>query len=61
MNVPYVGITVATAENKAATERALTNALLLPIWSPKIPHAKEPTAIANRVMDTKKFINAVSC
>lgn len=31
IKVPYVGINVATAENKAATERALTKALLLPI------------------------------
>lgn len=53
MKVPYVGITVATAEKSAATDKELTNALLLPTRSPKIPHANDPIDIANKVMDTK--------
>lgn len=49
-------MTDATAENKAATESALISARLLPKWSPRIPHAKEPPAIANKVIETKNVI-----
>lgn len=52
INVPYVGIKVATAEKRAATDRALNTALRRPMRSPNIPHTMDPKVSASRVMDT---------
>lgn len=45
-------MTVATVENRAATERALIRALRLPKWSPSIPQVTDPPANAKSVMET---------
>lgn len=59
IKVPYVGMKVATDEKIAATDSALTRALLLPNRSPRIPQDKEPIAKASNVMETAKESNYI--